>query len=627
MARILVNHDVSSLYPNAIRIFGYISRNQKEKDAYVDLLKMRMQAKHGKLSEEFLAPLNLTNEDLKDGLKLPLNTYSGTLRAPFNPLYDNLQGFSICMTGQLLILQLIHDLQKIPTLEMVEANTDAVEFYIDEEYQEQANKVLKDWENLTGFELEGDHIVKMCARDVNNYCEIIKVGDNDYKVNYKGGCFTGIHKFKWNKEKHKFEYKFTNDLISNSLTICAEAMLKELLFDIPCEKTINECMEPTRFQMISHLGHTYDKCIIEYPNGEQLDLQRNNRIYAGKEINKAIIYKVKGEKKDKLANCPKNPIVDNDNKLSIDDINKTWYIKYTKQKISDFKGKGEVIMDEKLKTLKKDELVELATNLQEQLDNANTNNGVSVSYIDPRPKLFKKINDFRNKMRKYNFILDEMMPDNLGGGEYISLGQLSDAIQTLALDTGLDFKFEVVDLDRFDLEAFKPNGKAPQHVATVKCIITLTDIESGYETSYVEMAQGSDTIDKALSSASSMALRNWISKNFTPHTINGKEIDYGENAGKFDVVGDVSKTEKSVVKSTTFVPTEKKVELVEKVTKEEQPTPVVDTEIGDLIAELRIKKGDDTIGEKILNDLAEGKYTDLQIMKIKLKLQNELAVL
>lgn len=72
MVKILENWDVASLYPNLVKIYGYSSRNQSDKKAYTDLLDMRIKAKHGKLSEEFLKPLNLSNDDLKIGLKLPL---------------------------------------------------------------------------------------------------------------------------------------------------------------------------------------------------------------------------------------------------------------------------------------------------------------------------------------------------------------------------------------------------------------------------------------------------------------------------------------------------------------------------------------------------------------------------
>ena len=72
MAKILENWDVASLYPNLVKIYGYSSRNQSDKKAYTDLLDMRIKAKHGKLSDEFLKPMNLSNDDLKIGLKLPL---------------------------------------------------------------------------------------------------------------------------------------------------------------------------------------------------------------------------------------------------------------------------------------------------------------------------------------------------------------------------------------------------------------------------------------------------------------------------------------------------------------------------------------------------------------------------
>lgn len=361
MSRILLNFDVSSLYPNAVRLFGYSSRNQPSADDYVNLLSMRMKAKHGELTDDFLKPMNLTNDDLKVGLKLPLNAYTGTLRATFNKLYDPLQGFSICTTGQLLILQLIYDLQQIPTVEMVSANTDAVMFTIEEDLKEQALKVLNDWENLTGFELEEDKIVKICMRDVNNYCEIVQVGDNDYKVNYKGGEFKGKHKFKWDKENKVFKYSFDDEIEANSLTIISEALLKNLLFDTPLEDTIRNCNDIFRFQIITHLGHTYEKIVQESPNGD-IELQRNNRIYAGKKPS-GLIVKVKYDgRRDSLANCPPNPIIDNANKCTIDDINKEWYIKVAIQKLSDFKGV------KRLTEYKKTELVDMAKEMGIEFD-------------------------------------------------------------------------------------------------------------------------------------------------------------------------------------------------------------------------------------------------------------------
>lgn len=254
----------------------------------------------------------------------------------------------------MLILQLIHDLKEIPTLEMVSANTDAVMYMIDEEYKEQAHNVLHNWEKLTGLELEEDKIVKIVMRDVNNYAEIVQIGNNDYEVHYKGSDLTrGEHEFKWNKEKKIFEYSYKPSLKSNSMSIVSEALLKKLLFDIPIEETINKCDDIFRFQIISHLGSTYEKCVQESPDGD-IELQRNNRIYAGN-VPSGTIIKVKPDgRRDSLANCPTNPIVDNGNKCTINDINKQWYIDFTNEKYIKFTG-GRL-----LEEYKKDELLELA---------------------------------------------------------------------------------------------------------------------------------------------------------------------------------------------------------------------------------------------------------------------------
>lgn len=607
--------------PNLVRIFGYSSRNQQDKKAYIDLLDMRIKAKHNQLSDDFLKPLGLTNDDLKVGLKLPLNAYTGTLRAPFNPLYDNLCGFSICITGQLLILQLIHDLQKIPTLEMVEANTDAVEFYIDTYYVKDAEKVLQEWQNYTGLELEKDDVVKMIARDVNNFAEIVRISDNDYEVHYKGSLFTGKHNFVWNKELKKFEYSFKDDLKSNSLTICAEAILKNLLFGVPVEDTINKCDDIFRFQMISHLGSTYEKCVLEYPDGVQEELQRNNRIYAGITKNDCKIYKIKGDRKDSLANCPPNPIVDNKNEISIEMVNKKWYIKYAKQKISDFVGRKDIYMEEKLEKLKKDELIEMIKKSKPSDDTAPI--GASDNAL-----LAQKIQKLRKAIRERNFILDKELPKNLGGGEVYSIEQIYTAIQEECYNVGLDFAFEVVDLIRFDIKAFTPMTGAPQHIATIKCQITLTDIDSGCNKVYTMISQGSDSIDKAVNAASTYALRNWFNKTFTPCIFNGVKSEFTQvSSSPVNIDANVNDAQLSNPTTKTFVAPAKKENIVKEITKEPQKDATSDDfdEVVDLIHKLRELTGNPDIGQKTMNLLIDGNISDVELLNTKLKLENAIA--
>ena len=42
---------------------------------------------------------------------------------------------------------------------------------------------------------------------------------------------------------------------------------------------------------------------------------------------------------DKIALIPDNAIIDNENKLTIDDVDKNWYIELTRKRIEQFYGK------------------------------------------------------------------------------------------------------------------------------------------------------------------------------------------------------------------------------------------------------------------------------------------------
>lgn len=643
MARILCNFDVGSLYPNLVRLYGYSSRSQKDKNAYVNLLDMRMKAKHGKLSEDVLKPMGLTNDDLKTGLKLPLNAYTGTLRASFNKNADFKQGFGICTTGQLLILQLVYDLQKIPTLEMVSTNTDAVMFTIEEEYKPQVLQVIKDWEDLTGLEMEEDKIVKIVMRDVNSYCEIVQVGDNDFKVNYKGGEFKGKHKFNWNKEERIFEYSFDDEIEANSLTIVSEALLKKLLFDIPIEDTINNCNDIFRFQMITHLGGTYEKCVQESPNGD-IELQRNNRIYASNGTSGTII-KVKPDgRRDSLALCPPNPIVDNKNECTIEDVNKLWYIKIANQKLNDFLGikrLTEYKKDELLtmakdlglevdKKIKKDELIKIIEERNEVMKMATkkveTNEEVKTMTI------YEKIAKMTKEIREHDFVMDCVNPGNLGGKEYASIGQYYNLLHNLCDKYRLLFKWEVMDLEEFEKEVFKPTGKMPSNVAIVGCKATFMDLDAIqqkgitgeesfgyldtiYAVSYKSMAGGSDIADKSVSGASTLAFRNWFDKNFTPKYMNTIEEEITESSEE--------KTE--APKIPTYIPPQKKEEIKEEVVSTKQNSDDEDIKrVIDKIMKIRDIGPKKDYGSSTLDAIMRGETNASDLLAIELKLDNKL---
>lgn len=644
MAKVFKNFDVSSLYPNIVRIFGYSSRSQKNKSEYVDTLKLRMDAKHKRVSQEFLDSIDSTNDDLKSGLKLPINAYTGALRAKFNPLYDPLQGFSICTTAQQLILQLIHDLKQVPTVEIIMANTDAVGYTIEEEHQPQALRFIKDWEELTNLEMEEDNIVKMVMRDVNNYCEIVQVGDNDFKVNYKGGEFKGKHKFKWNKEERIFEYSFDDEIEANSLTIVSEALLKKLLFDIPIEDTIYNCNDIFRFQMITHLGGTYEKCVQESPNGD-IELQRNNRIYASNGTSGTII-KVKPDgRRDSLALCPPNPIVDNKNECTIEDVNKSWYIKIANQKLNDFLGikrLTEYKKDELLtmvkdlglevdKKTKKDELIKIIEERNEVMKMATKK--VETSEEVKTMTIYEKIAKMTKEIREHDFVMDCVNPGNLGGKEYASIGQYYNLLHNLCDKYRLLFTWDVTNLEYFEKDVFKPTGKMPSNVAVVCCKATFIDIDATqydrikndenfgygantiYSMTYTAMAGGSDIADKSVSGASTLAFRNWFDKNFTPKYMNAIEEEITESSEE--------KTE--APKIPAYIPPQKKEEIKEEVVSTKQNSTDEDIKrVIDTIMKIRDMSNNPEYGKSTLNTIMTTEITAADLLSIELKLNNKL---
>ena len=534
---------------------------------------------------------------------------------------------------------------------------DAVQFFIDSDYKQQAQEILDKWQEHTGFELEEDNVVKLVARDVNNYCEIVQIGDNDYSINYKGGELTrGEHEFKWNKEKKIFEYSFKDSLKSNSLSIVSEAILKFLLFDIPIRETIEKCNDIFRFQIISHLGSTYEKCVQESPDGD-ITLNRNNRIYAGLKPSGNII-KVKPDgRRDSLANQPPNPIVDNANKLTINDINKEWYIEFAQEKANDFLGIP------RLESLKKEELLERANNLGLDIDKKtkkedliklikdkernevknmttkqneklveeikDVNNVDTVKVSDDRANdtiqlnahLLNKINSLREYIRTYNFIYDEELPSNLGGGEYYSIGQLYDALQKGCLQVGLDFSYDVLEVISFEKELVKPSGKLPIHVATVRTKATLTDIATGHSKEYLVIAQGSDTIDKAISGASTLAFRQWFTKNFSPKNAND------ENG----IIDETPKSEQPKV--PVYIPETKKEEIKKEVVQQVQQETSDDEDIKEIcenIMKIRTFGTDENgkdlsnYGASTLEKLMSGTLSSADILEIDLKVKNKL---
>ena len=259
-----------------------------------------------------------------NALKLVVNTTYGASLNKYNDLFDPLMGRSVCISGQLYLLEMAEHLyQDIPDLRIVQLNTDGIMIEFDDSQYDQVQEILDEWQKRTGFELEEDCISQIAQKDVNNYVEVQPSG----KFKTKGGYLVrGI------APAGAFN-------VNNNATIVAKALVEYFVHGTPPEDTINACDDIFQFQIIAKAGQKYREA-YHLVDGEKVPVQKVNRIYATKDTRYGKLFKVKAENDSeaKIEMLPEHCIIDNDNHLTIADVDKQFYIDMAKKRINDFMG-------------------------------------------------------------------------------------------------------------------------------------------------------------------------------------------------------------------------------------------------------------------------------------------------
>lgn len=309
---IIQNRDVSSLYPSLIEGYNYLSRNVPDPQLFYQIRRDRIEAKHN------------GDKQTATDLKLPLNTVSGAQENKYNDLYDPLPTRSLRISGQLFLTMLaVSLLRACKTIKLLNFNTDGLMYSIDKSELPIVDEVSAQWEKTTGFELETDDISKVWIKDVNNLLIIM----NNGKVKTVGGYLNyGISvKGAW--------------AINNNANIIKIALIDYFVKGTPPEDTINACDDIFQFQIIAKAGAKYREA-YHMVDGEKVPVQKVNRIYATKDPRYGKLFKVKAENdaEAKIEMLPEHCIIDNDNHLSITDVDKQFYIDMAKKRINDFMG-------------------------------------------------------------------------------------------------------------------------------------------------------------------------------------------------------------------------------------------------------------------------------------------------
>ena len=309
---VIQNRDVSSLYPSLIEEYKYLSRNVPNPQLFYDIRKDRIRAKH------------IGDKQTATDLKLPLNTVSGAQENRFNDLYDPLPTRSLRISGQLFLTMLtMRLLNECKTIKLLNLNTDGLMYSVDKSELPLVDEISAQWEKTTKFELETDNISRVWIKDVNNLLFI----DTNGKVKTVGGYLNyGISvKGAWS--------------INNNMVIVKKALIEYFTKGIPVEDTINNCDDIFQFQLIAKAGSKYKEA-YHLVDGEKHPVQKVNRVYATSDERYGKIYKVKAENDAtaKIESLPEHCIIDNDNHLTIDAVDKTFYIEMARKRINDFLG-------------------------------------------------------------------------------------------------------------------------------------------------------------------------------------------------------------------------------------------------------------------------------------------------
>lgn len=309
--RTLRNYDVASYYPSLMIQNGYASRSIPSFDFYKEVYETRIAAK------------KRGDKDTANAYKLILNTCYGATLNRTNPLYDPLHARSVCISGQLYLLELAEHLYRdIPGLKIPELNTDGIEVEFDEEYLDEVHAIVDEWQQRTHFGLEEEIIEKVVSKDVNNYVQII-----DGEVKVKGGMLVrGI------APAGAFN-------INNNAVAVANALREYLAHGVWPEETIDRDDEILHYQFIAKASHKY-KEVYHMVGGERIPVQKCNRVYATMNDRFGTLIKVhaKTGRDAKIAGLPEHCRIDNDNQLDITDIDKSFYVAMAWRQIEQFLG-------------------------------------------------------------------------------------------------------------------------------------------------------------------------------------------------------------------------------------------------------------------------------------------------
>lgn len=149
--------DVASLYPSIAIVNGLAPEHLGQ--AFI--------AEYAKIPAE--RKQHAKGTYMNAALKLAANGAWGKSNSKFSVFYDPQYAMTIPINGQLLICMLAEQLLAVPSIRLIQANTDGITFMIRRDELQLAKQIEQRWEDYTKLVLEDAEYSRMWIRDVNNY--------------------------------------------------------------------------------------------------------------------------------------------------------------------------------------------------------------------------------------------------------------------------------------------------------------------------------------------------------------------------------------------------------------------------------------------------------------------------
>lgn len=257
----LIDADVTSFYPSII--LNYKIKPEHLDDAFFECMQDfkndRVKAKKEK-------------DNVKaDGLKIVINSAFGKFGFENYFFYDEQAMIGVTLNGQLFLMMLI-EMLNMGGFEVISANTDGVLCRILKNKEEEYKSICKEWEKLTGFELEFKDYKKYVRTNVNNYAAL------DFKDTIKS------------KGLFETEPKLQQSFFAPIIAICLQKYYFE---NIPIIETLKNHKDIYDFCMSQKMGKQFT---AEF-NGEEI--QKTCRFFASKGKGSSVLRKYKNDESNK----------------------------------------------------------------------------------------------------------------------------------------------------------------------------------------------------------------------------------------------------------------------------------------------------------------------------------------